>query len=200
MRHFSGLACTFLAFLAVTTTAAPIRLRRSDSEPTGRSHDTATVSPSLGARNEAFVPISPLPKVISARADDVEPGAKVLDEKSFNSITPPPKPLPPRSNEGIKERDTGFDPTSPPPKAIPPHLARDEHLMPGLFQRAYEPVPPPPKVVGPDGQGASLLKAREDGSVKIVPPPKVAQDHASIQSRGTGFDPVSPPPKTVPQA
>lgn len=197
--HLPGSACTFLAFLAVTATAAPIRLRRSDSEPTDRSHDTAIVTPSLGARNEAFTPTSPLPKVISARSDGVEPGAKTLNERSFNPITLPPKPLPPRSNEGIQERETGFDSTLPPPKVIPPHLARDEHLMPGLLQRAYEPVSPPPNVSVPDSQGASVLKAREDGFVKIVPPPKVAQDHASMQSRGNGFDPVSPPPKIAPQ-
>lgn len=198
--HLPGLAYTLLAFLAVTTTAAPLRLRRSDSEPAGGSHESTIVSSSLGARNEAFSPSSPPPKVISERLDGIDPGAGILDERSFNLITPPPKSLPPRSNEGIQERETSFDPTSPPPKVIPAHLVRDEHLTPGLLQRAYEPVFPPPKVVAPDSQGASLLKAREDRFVKIVPPPKVAQDHASIQSRGAGFNPVSPPPKVAPQA
>lgn len=197
--HLTGLACDFFPFLAITATAAPIHLRRSDSEPTDCSHDTAIVSPSLSAENGAFSPSSPPPKVISVRADGVEPGPNTLNVGSFNPITPPPKPLPPRSNGIVRERETGFDPKSPPPKVVPPRLARDEHLMPDLLQRAYEPVSPPPKVVALDGQGASVLRARKDGFVKIVPSPKVAQDHASIQSRGNGFDPVSPPPKIAPQ-
>ena len=122
---------------------------------------------------------------------------------AFEPVSPPPKTVGGRSSDdslsmsGLHERDSK-------PVSAPLSSNREEFGMSGQLERRFDPVSPPPKVISTEDQDASAMESRADGFVKIVPPPKVAQDHPLVNPRGIdiearkdGFVKIVPPPKVA---
>lgn len=105
------------------------------------------------SQHESFNPVSPAPKIISARSDSEDFSMSGKIERQFDVVSPPPKVLPPRSDDEefsmsgvslplkddllndsnsatIHARKDGFIVMSPPPKVI---------------SRRFDTISPPPK-------------------------------------------------------
>lgn len=161
--------CAALASLAIGAETSAVR---------NKQHDAAKY-----AQHEGFNPVSPPPKVISARSGDEHSSMSGGIKRAFDAASPPPKVLPPRSVDeevigGNTERT--FDAVSPPPKVLPPRSEEEDFSMSGVSL--------PPKHDLLDGQSPTI-HGRNDGFIVMSPPLKV------ISRR---FDTISPPPKTRP--
>lgn len=166
-----------IALLSISRTAA-----RPVSQPDKNAVPIQAAGPALDSRDQQFQPVYSPPKTVSTGSnendattsdlrergfDPVSPPRKVLpvpapetQQRGFDPLSPPPKVLPPQK-PGLQERR--FEPLSPPPKVLPPPLSDSE-----APERSFEPISPRPKVAPPQHDGASKLRDRRDGFVKIL--------------------------------
>lgn len=166
MQLFTVL-CGVLATAAIGTSASPIR----QNQHVAAKHPPQVLenNGSAQAPHEEFHPVSPLPKVASPRSDrDAEFSMSGNIDRRFDTISPPPKVLPPCSDDG----DFSMSGLLLPPKIA---LSNDGKL-PTVHARkdGFLAVLPPPKIAADD----AAISARN-----------TTIDH---------FDVISPPPKTRP--
>lgn len=123
-----------------------------------------------------------------------------------------------KNNEALHNLHAGFDSISPPPTVLPPRSDDDDFSMSGKVERAFDVVSPPPKVLPPrsdygelsmsgvplplkarslNESNAPFIHSRRDGFTTVSPPPKTAAEDPAIDARDERFDSISPPPKVI---
>jgi hypothetical protein len=172
-----------LAAFAIGVEASPIRHSEPDAakhSPQTLGHDNSTAS--LKDHGKGFKPVSPPPKVISARTDDDNFSMGGTVERAFDVISPPPKILPPRSDDekfsmggvlfppslrlsnngtgaAIHARKDGFLTITPPPKTAA--------AAPAVGARAgtFDSISPPPKTRPSDSKLERRVDVRASGFI-----------------------------------
>ena len=165
-----------LASAAIGTSASPIRHNQHDAARHPHQVLEDSGSP-LHAPHEEFHPTSSQPKVVSTRSDqDEEFFTSGNIERRFDTISPPPKVLPPRSDDEEFSMSGVF---------LPPKIALSNggklttvHARKDGFVKAS----PPPKTATDD----AAINARNttlDHFDVISPPPKIRPSDTKLNRR-----------------
>jgi hypothetical protein len=163
-----------LAAFAIGVEASPIQHSEPDAAkhpPQALGHDISTAS--LHDHSKAFRPVSPPPKVISARSDDDNFSISGTVERAVDVISPPPKVLPPRSDDE-KFSMGGV--------LFPPSLRLSNNVTGAAIQARKDgslTITPPSKTAA----AAPAVGARAETFDSISPPPKTRPSDPKLDRR-----------------